>query len=188
MQHAGAGSIPVFPAQAFRSSLCCHSFAESAACRDSGNKSSVYVSRISCRRSYNPQNETCDALRTKRAKIKTKRFPGSKRSVPLRRFPEHPFFKKKFDPASPGSYSLPAQYLNGLRTLSEGHSFFALGRCATAFSLYAHAASLNALYAATLCALTISPRKARRDPTLAYAYDASLLAYAYDTPPSAYAL
>lgn len=45
-------SIPVFPAQAFRSSLCCHSFAESAACRDSGNKSSVYVSRISCRRSH----------------------------------------------------------------------------------------------------------------------------------------
>lgn len=43
---------------------------------------------------YNPQNETCDALRTKRAKIKTKRFPGSKRSVPLTRFPEHPFFKK----------------------------------------------------------------------------------------------
>lgn len=43
---------------------------------------------------YNPQNETCDALRTKRAKNKTKRFPGSKRSVPLTRFPEHPFFKK----------------------------------------------------------------------------------------------
>lgn len=43
---------------------------------------------------YNPQNETCDALRTKRAKIKTKRFSFSKRSVPLTRFPEHPFFKK----------------------------------------------------------------------------------------------
>ena len=43
---------------------------------------------------YNPQNETCDVLRTKRAKNKTKRFPGSKRSVPLTRFPEHPFFKK----------------------------------------------------------------------------------------------
>ncbi len=43
---------------------------------------------------YNPQNETCDALRTKRAKNKTKRFSVSKRSVPLRCFPEHPFFKK----------------------------------------------------------------------------------------------
>ena len=43
---------------------------------------------------YNPQNETCDALRTKRAKNKTKRFSVSKRSVPLTRFPEHPFFKK----------------------------------------------------------------------------------------------
>lgn len=43
---------------------------------------------------YNPQNETCDALRTKRAKNKTKRFSFSKRSVPLTRFPEHPFFKK----------------------------------------------------------------------------------------------
>lgn len=74
---------------------------------------------------YNPQNETCDALRTKRAKIKTKRFSFSKRSVPLRRFSGHPLFKKKIDPASPGSFSLPAQYLNGLRTLSEGHSFFA---------------------------------------------------------------
>lgn len=44
---------------------------------------------------YNPQNETCDALRTKRAKIKTKRFSFSKRSVPLRRFSGHPLFKKK---------------------------------------------------------------------------------------------
>lgn len=43
---------------------------------------------------YNPQNETCDALRTKRAKIKTKRFSISKRSVLLRRFPGYPFFKK----------------------------------------------------------------------------------------------
>lgn len=43
---------------------------------------------------YNPQNETCDDLRTKRAKIKTKRFSGSKRSVPLTCFQGHPFFKK----------------------------------------------------------------------------------------------
>lgn len=39
---------------------------------------------------YNPQNETCDALRTKRAKIKTKRFSVSKRSVPLRCFQGYP--------------------------------------------------------------------------------------------------
>lgn len=99
-------------------------------------------------------------------------------------------FSLKFDPASPGSHSLPAQYLNGLRTLSEGHSFslFRFGSLRDRFSLYAHAASLNALYAATLCALTISPRKARRDPTTVFAYDASPSAYAHDTPPFAYAL
>lgn len=39
---------------------------------------------------YNPQNETCDALRTKRVKIKTKRFSVSKRSVPLRCFQGYP--------------------------------------------------------------------------------------------------
>lgn len=43
---------------------------------------------------YNPQNETCDALRTNRAKNKTKRFYFPKRSVPLTRVPEHSFFKK----------------------------------------------------------------------------------------------
>lgn len=92
------------------------------------------------------------------------------------RFPRHPIFQKIFDPASPGVGVAPAQYLNGLRTLSEGHSFFAffaLGRCATALSLSAHAASLNALYAVTLCALTSLPRKAKREPTNAYAYAAS---------------
>lgn len=63
----------------------------------SGLPSSLTGNKILCRSilcSYNPQNETCDVLRTKRAKNKTKRFPGSKRSVPLTRFPEHPFFKK----------------------------------------------------------------------------------------------
>ena len=40
------------------------------------------------------------------------------------RFPRHPIFQKIFDPASPGVGVAPAQYLNGLRTLSEGHSFF----------------------------------------------------------------
>lgn len=55
---------------------------------------------------YNPQNETCDALRTKRAKIKTKRFSVSKRSVPLRRFPGHPF-SKKFRPGFAGGWGCP---------------------------------------------------------------------------------
>lgn len=44
--------------------------------------------------SYNPQNETCEALKTKRAKNKTKRFSVSKRSIPLMRFQGHPLFKK----------------------------------------------------------------------------------------------
>lgn len=35
---------------------------------------------------YNPQNEACNATRTKRAKIKTKRETTTKRSVPSVRF------------------------------------------------------------------------------------------------------
>ena len=50
-----------------------------------------------------------------------------------------------------------------------------------------YATSLVALYAATLTAFTIRPRKARREPTFAFAIEASLLAFAPDTPPSAYA-
>lgn len=52
---------------------------------------------------------------------------------------------------------------------------------------FAYATSLAALYAPTLCALTILPRKARREPTFEYESDAPLLAYEYDTPPAAYA-
>ena len=48
-----------------------------------------------------------------------------------------------------------------------------LCRFAPAFSLYAHAASTIALYASTLAALTILPRKARRDPTNVLELDAS---------------
>lgn len=47
---------------------------------------------------YNPQNEACNASRTKRAKNKTKREAQTKRSVPSVRFfitaATLPFFKK----------------------------------------------------------------------------------------------
>ena len=56
------------------------------------------------------------------------------------------------------------------------------------FRFSAYATSTATLYAATLSATTILPRKARRDPTYAYEYDASLVAYAHDTPPFALAL
>lgn len=57
-----------------------------------------------------------------------------------------------------------------------------------ALRFVAYATSTAALYAATLSATTILPRKARRDPTSAYELDASLFACAYDTPPLAHAL
>ena len=43
--------------------------------------------------------------------------------------------------------------------------------------------STIALYAATLRATTILPRKARRDPMCVFVHDESLFAFAYDTPP-----
>ena len=61
---------------------------------------------------------------------------------------------------------------------------FALCRFAPVFD---HAFSTIALYASTLSALTIRPRKARREPRFAPEYDESLFALAYDTPPLAYA-
>ena len=47
--------------------------------------------------------------------------------------------------------------------------------------------SMIALYAATLSASTILPRKARRDPIAALVPDESKLAFAHDTPPTEYA-
>ena len=61
---------------------------------------------------------------------------------------------------------------NGVRTLSESRSF----RFVASLPLYRasrYATSSNALYATTLCAFTIWPRKARREPTCAPAYEAS---------------
>ena len=51
---------------------------------------------------YNPQNEACNATRTKRAKIKTKRETTTKRSVPSVRFfitaaTPHFFQKKSYN-------------------------------------------------------------------------------------------
>ena len=54
--------------------------------------------------------------------------------------------------------------------LSLRSRFDALARCA---SVHAYATSVAALYAATLCARTILPRKARREPTYVLVYDAS---------------
>ena len=53
--------------------------------------------------------------------------------------------------------------------------------------LCAYAISVNDLNALTLCALTIFPRKARREPTCVLEAEASTIAFAHDTPPYEYA-
>ena len=53
---------------------------------------------------YNPQNEMFAPRKTKRSLLKNETLL------------KPPFFKKIFDPASPGIGVAPAQYLNGLRT------------------------------------------------------------------------
>ena len=50
-----------------------------------------------------------------------------------------------------------------------------------------YATSTVALYLATLDALTILPRKARRDQRFTYENDASLYAYVNEIPPFGYA-
>lgn len=85
----------------------------------------------------------------------------------------------------PQHHQVPAKILkffDRLKPVIPRHSFC---RFAPAFRASLYAASLNALYAATLCALTSLPRKARREPMLAFAYEASLPAFANDTPPFA---
>ena len=92
----------------------------------------------------------------------------------------------KIPPTSTGlrPYFLMSSYLrHHALTL---YSLYALS-LRSRFRFSAYATSTAALYAATLSATTILPRKARRDPTLAYELDASLLACAHDTPPFAYA-
>ena len=96
------------------------------------------------------------------------------------------------------SYSFPARIpkkstnIDGLKPVfldvfvPQTSRFFALS-LRSRFRFLAYATSVAALNAATLCATTTFPRKARRDPKPAYELDASLFAPAYDTPPFAYA-
>ena len=116
---------------------------------------------------------------------KTKRFAIPERAVYFLKTKRtagvlpHP---KIFRPAYAGIHIMQERSPDTIRT-----PFFSFCRFAPAFRASRYAASLNALYAATLCALTSLPRKARREPPFAFAYEASLLAFACETPPYAYA-
>ena len=116
---------------------------------------------------------------------KTKRFAIPERAVYFLKTKRtagvlpHP---KIFRPAYAGIHIMQERSPDTIRT-----PFFSFCRFAPAFRASRYAASLNALYATTLCALTSLPRKARREPTLAFAYEASSFACAFETPPSAYA-
>ena len=68
--------------------------------------------------------------------------------------------------------------------VSESHSF-AFSRFAPRFGAYA--TPRIALYAATLCALTFLPRKARREPMLVFVFEESLFAFDIETPPPGFA-
>ena len=87
----------------------------------------------------------------------------------------------------PQHHQVPAKILKFFDRLKPVMPRLSFCRFAPAFRASLYAASLNALYAATLCALTSLPRKARREPTCAYAYEAPSTAYACETPPYAYA-
>ena len=114
---------------------------------------------------------------------KTKRFAIPERAVYFLKTKRtagvlpHP---KNFRPAYAGIHIMQERSPDTIRT-----PFFSFCRFAPAFRASRYAASTIALYAATLCALTILPRKARREPTYVYAFDASLCAIAFDTPPFA---
>ena len=116
---------------------------------------------------------------------KTKRFAIPERAVYFLKTKRtagvlpHP---KNFRPAYAGIHIMQERSPDTIRT-----PFFSFCRFAPAFRASRYAASLNALYATTLCALTSLPRKARREPTYVYAFDASSLANAFDTPPFALA-
>jgi hypothetical protein len=72
--------------------------------------------------------------------------------------------------------------MNGVPLLGEHRTFC---RFAPALTLYAadHATSLIALNATALDALTSRPRKARREPMYALAYEESMYAFDIETPP-----
>ena len=117
---------------------------------------------------------------------KTKRFAIPERAVYFLKTKRtagvlpHP---KNFRPAYAGIHIMQERSPDTIRT-----PFFSFCRFAPAFRASRYAASLNALYATTLCALTSLPRKERREPTIVSAYDAPLTAIARDTPPYANAL
>ena len=102
---------------------------------------------------------------------KTKRFAIPERAVYFLKTKRtagvlpHP---KNFRPAYAGIHIMQKRSPDTIRT-----PFFSFCRFAPAFRASRYAASLNALYATTLCALTSLPRKARREPTFALASDAS---------------
>ena len=116
---------------------------------------------------------------------KTKRFAIPERAVYFLKTKRtagvipHP---KNFRPAYAGIHIMQERSPDTIRT-----PFFSFCRFAPALRASRYATSTIALYAATLCALTILPRKARREPTFVFANDASLFAYASDTPPFAFA-
>ena len=101
---------------------------------------------------------------------KTKRFAIPERAVYFLKTKRtagvlpHP---KNFRPAYAGIHIMQERSPDTIRT-----PFFSFCRFAPAFRASRYAASLNALYAATLCALTSLPRKARREPTPAPATEA----------------
>ena len=102
---------------------------------------------------------------------KTKRFAIPERAVYFLKtkrtagvLPHH----KNFRPAYAGIHIMQERSPDTIRT-----PFYSFCRFAPAFRASRYAASTIALYAATLCALTILPRKARREPTYVLAYDAS---------------
>ena len=102
---------------------------------------------------------------------KTKRFAIPERAVYFLKTKRtagvlpHP---KNFRPAYAGIHIMQERSPDTIRT-----PFFSFCRFAPAFRASRYAASLNALYATTLCALTSLPRKARREPIAAYAFEAS---------------
>ena len=100
---------------------------------------------------------------------KTKRFAIPERAVYFLKTKRtagvlpHP---KNFRPAYAGIHIMQERSPDTIRT-----PFFSFCRFAPALRASRYAASLNALYAATLCALTSFPRKARREPTYELEYD-----------------
>lgn len=102
---------------------------------------------------------------------KTKRFAIPERAVyflKTKRTAEVLPHPKNFRPAYAGIHTMQERSPDTIRT-----PFFSFCRFAPALRASRYAASLNALYAATLCALTSLPRKARREPTPALACEAS---------------